>query len=45
MNSQKCKLNFMILQINLAIGSTNYIGIMNQVHFVDNQFNFHFQPI
>ena len=29
--SQKCKLNFMILQTNLAISSIDYIGIMNQV--------------
>jgi hypothetical protein len=44
-NLWKCKLNFMILQTNLAIGSTNYIGILNQVHFIDNQFNSNFQPI
>jgi hypothetical protein len=31
MNSQKCKLNFTILQTNLAIASTNFVGIMNQV--------------
>jgi hypothetical protein len=45
MNSHKCKLNFMILQTNLAIGSTNFIGIMNPIHYVDNQFNSNFEPI
>jgi hypothetical protein len=41
-----CKLNFTILQTNLAIiGSTNVIGIMNQAHYIDNQFNSNFQPI
>ena len=45
MNPHKCKLNFMILQTNLTIGSTNFIGITNQVHCIDNQFNFNFHPI
>ena len=45
MNSQKCKLNFVILHINLAIGSSNFIGIMNQIHYIDNQLNLNFQPI
>ena len=45
MDSQKCKLRFIILQINLVLGSTNFIGIMNQVHYIDNQINFNFQPI
>ena len=45
MNSQKCELNFVILQTSLAIGSTKFIGIMNQVHCIDNQFNLSFQPI
>jgi hypothetical protein len=31
MNSQKCKLNCTILQADLAI------GIVNQVHYIDNQ--------
>ena len=35
----------MILQINLAISSTNFIDIMSIVHYVDNQFNSNFQPI
>ena len=35
----------MVLQINLARGSTNFIGFMNQVHYIDNQFDFNFQPI
>jgi hypothetical protein len=35
----------MILQTNLAIGSTKFSGIMNQVHYIHNQFNFNFQPI
>ena len=42
-NSQKCKFNFMILQTNSAIVSTNFIGIMIQVHYIDNQFNLNFQ--
>lgn len=33
---------FTKVQTSLAIGSTNYIGIINHVHYVDNQFNFHF---
>ena len=41
----KRDLNFMILQTNLVIGSTNLIGIINQVHYMDNQFNLNFQPI
>ena len=40
MNWQKCKPNFMILQTNLQIISSNFIGIVNQV----NQFNLNFQP-
>jgi hypothetical protein len=35
----------MNLQINLAIGYTNFIGIMDQVHYIDNQFNLNFQSI
>ena len=36
----------MILQTNIPIGSsTNFIGIVNQVHYRDNQFNLNFQPI
>ena len=35
----------MILQTKLALGSTNFIGIMNQIHYIDNQFNLNFQPI
>ena len=35
----------MILQTNLAIGSNKFIGIMNQVHYIDNQFNLNFQQI
>ena len=42
MNSQKCKLNSKLLQTNSTIGSTNYIGIMSQVHYIDNQFNWTF---
>ena len=38
MNSYKCKLNFKILQINLAIGSTNIIGFINLIHYIDNNF-------
>ena len=45
MTTQKCKLNFMILQIDLAIGYTNFIGVANQTHYIDNQFNLNFQPI
>ena len=30
MSSQKCELNAMILQANLAMGYTNFIGIANQ---------------
>ena len=46
MNLQNCKLNFMNLQTNLAIlGSTKFIGIVNQLHYIDNQFNLNFQPI
>ena len=45
MSLQKCKLNFMILQTNLAVGSTNFVGIMNQVHYVDNQLSLIFQLI
>jgi hypothetical protein len=41
----KTQLNFMILQTNLAIGSTNFMGIMNQVHYMENQYNLKFQPI
>ena len=44
-NQHKCRFNFMILQTNLAIGSTNFVGIMNQVHNIDNQCSFNFQPI
>jgi hypothetical protein len=42
MNLWKYKLNFMILQTNLVIGSTNFIGIMNQVYDIDNQFSLYF---
>jgi hypothetical protein len=36
----------MILQTKLAIiGSTNVIGIMNQAHYIDKQFNSNFQII
>ena len=45
MISQNCKLNFLILQTNLAIVFFNFIGIMHQVHYIDNQFNLNFQPI
>lgn len=45
MNARKCKLNFMILQTDLAIDSLNFNGIMNQVHYSDNQFNLNIQPI
>ena len=41
MNSHYCKLNFMSLLINLAIGSINFIENMNQVHCVlDKKFEF-----
>lgn len=33
MHLEKCKFNFMILQINLAIGYTIFIGIMDQVRY------------
>jgi hypothetical protein len=42
MNLWKCKLNFMILQTNLVIGSTNFFGIMNLVYYIDNQFSLYF---
>ena len=45
MNIQKCKLNFIILQMSLAIGCTNFIRIVNQVHLIDHQANLNFQPI
>ena len=45
MNSYKCELNFMILQTNLVIIYTTFIGIVNQVDYIDNQFNMNFQPI
>ena len=45
MNSQKCKLNFMLLQVNLALGYAHFIGILNLVHYIDNQLNLIFQPI
>jgi hypothetical protein len=32
----------MILQTNLATGFTNFVGIVNQVHNIDNQFSFNF---
>ena len=35
----------MIFESNLAIGSTNCIGIMNQVYNIDNQFDLNFQSI
>jgi hypothetical protein len=35
----------MILQTNLAIGSTNVIGIMNQIQYINNCFNLNFQLI
>ena len=44
-NARKCKLNFMILQTDLAIDSLNFNGILNQVHYSDNQFNLNIQPI
>jgi hypothetical protein len=34
----------MNLQTNLAICSTNFIGTMNQVHCIENQFNLNYQP-
>jgi len=39
MNAQKWKLNFMIIQTNLAIDLAISFGIMNQVHYIDNRFN------
>ena len=45
MKSHKCKLNFMIPKTNLAIGSTSFIGIMNQFHYMNNQFSLNLQPI
>ena len=47
MKSRKCKLIFMILQTDLAIGSTNlFIGrIMNPVHYTIYQFDLNFEPI
>ena len=45
MNSQKFELNIIILQPNLAIGSTDFIGIVNQVRCIDNQFILKFQTI
>lgn len=33
-------LNFRILLTNLAIGSTIFIGIMNQLHYINSPFNF-----
>ena len=42
MNTQKCKLNFIFLNTNLAISYTNLIGITNHI---DNQFNLNFQLI
>jgi hypothetical protein len=38
MNLEKCELNFMISQTNLAIGSTIFIGIVDWVHYIDHQF-------
>ena len=43
MNLKKCKLNFMILQTNLA--NKFYQFPWNQVHYIDNQFNLNFQSI
>ena len=40
MNSQKCK--FMILQTDLTIGSTNVIGIMNEVHYIETNLTWTF---
>lgn len=46
MKSHKCKLIFMSLQTDLAIGSTNlFIGIMNPVHYTIYQFDLNFEPI
>ena len=45
MDSQKFKHYSMILHTNIAIGPTNFIGTMNHVHYVDNQFNLNFQTI
>jgi hypothetical protein len=44
-NSQKRNLKFTILRANLAICSNNFIKIVNQVQYVDNQFSYNFQPI
>jgi hypothetical protein len=35
----------MILHTYLVMGSTNFIGIMNQVSCIDNSFNLNFQPM
>ena len=35
----------MILQANLATSSAKFIGIVNPVHYLDNQFNLKFQLI
>jgi hypothetical protein len=40
MDLENCKLDFMILQTNLALACIDFIGIMNQVHYIDNQFKF-----
>ena len=40
MNSYKCELNFMILQTNLVNIYTTFIGIVNQVDYIDNQFHY-----
>jgi hypothetical protein len=44
MYSQDWKLNLLILQANLALGSTNFIGIIHQVHYIDSQFNLNLWP-
>ena len=36
---------FLILSTNLAIVSTNFIGIIDQFHYTDNQLNLKLQPI
>ena len=41
----KMQSQFHVLQTNIAISSTNFIGIVNQVHYIDNQFNLNLQPI
>jgi len=41
----KCRFDFMILQTNLVTGFTNFVGIVNKVHNIDNQFSFNFRPI